>query len=54
MVVTSVNRDELADGGAEVWAETIREIRRQSPDTSVEVLIPDFCGDWDRPPKSDR
>ncbi|MEM7680362.1 MAG: lipoyl synthase [Planctomycetota bacterium] len=47
LVVTSVNRDELPDGGAEIWAETIREIRRHSPETSVEVLIPDFCGDWD-------
>jgi lipoic acid synthetase len=46
-VITSVNRDELPDGGAAVWAHTIREIRRQSPGTSVEVLIPDFCGDWD-------
>jgi lipoic acid synthetase len=46
VVITSVNRDELSDGGAAVWAETIREIRRQSPGTSVEVLIPDFCGDW--------
>ena len=43
-VVTSVNRDELADGGARVFAETIREIRRQSPGTSIEVLIPDFRG----------
>jgi lipoic acid synthetase len=43
-VVTSVNRDELADGGARMFAETIREIRRQSPGTSVEVLIPDFRG----------
>jgi lipoic acid synthetase len=46
-VITSVNRDELPDGGAAIWAETIREIRKQSPRTSVEVLIPDFCGDWD-------
>src|SRR6476469_3237202 len=46
-VITSVNRDELEDGGAAVWAETIRQIRVQSPGTSVEVLIPDFCGDWD-------
>jgi len=45
-VITSVNRDELPDGGAAVWAETIREVRLQSPGTSVEVLIPDFCGDW--------
>jgi lipoyl synthase len=47
VVVTSVNRDELPDGGAAVWAETIRQIRLQSPGTNVEVLIPDFCGDWD-------
>src|SRR3954466_14907463 len=46
VVITSVNRDELPDGGAGVWAETIRQIRLQSPGTSVEVLIPDFCGDW--------
>lgn len=46
-VITSVNRDELPDGGAAVWAHTIREIRKQSPGTSVEVLIPDFCGKWD-------
>ena len=46
VVITSVNRDELPDGGAAVWAGTIREIRRQSPGTSVEVLIPDFCGKW--------
>src|SRR6266545_1727037 len=46
VVITSVNRDELPDGGAEVWAETIRQIRVQSPRTNVEVLIPDFCGDW--------
>lgn len=43
-VITSVNRDELADGGAAVWAATIRQIRRQAPDCSVEVLIPDFKG----------
>jgi lipoic acid synthetase len=43
-VVTSVNRDELEDGGAAIFAETIREIRRQSPATTVEVLIPDFVG----------
>ena len=47
LVITSVDRDELPDGGAELWAETIREIRRQSPGTQVEVLIPDFNGDWD-------
>jgi lipoic acid synthetase len=47
IVITSVNRDELADGGAAIWAETIRSVRAASPQTSVEVLIPDFCGDWD-------
>jgi lipoic acid synthetase len=45
LVVTSVNRDELPDGGAGVWAATIRAIRQASPETSLEVLIPDFCGD---------
>lgn len=47
LVITSVNRDELPDGGAEIWARTIREVRSQSPRTSVEVLIPDFEGNWD-------
>jgi lipoic acid synthetase len=47
IVITSVNRDELDDGGAAIWAQTIREIRKNSPGTSIEVLIPDFCGDWD-------
>lgn len=46
-VITSVNRDELKDGGASVWAETIKETKRLSPETQVEVLIPDFCGNWD-------
>lgn len=46
VVITSVNRDELPDGGASIWAQTIREIRSKSPGTNVEVLIPDFCGDW--------
>lgn len=44
-VITSVNRDELPDGGAGIWAETIRQIHRQVPGCSVEVLIPDFQGD---------
>ena len=43
-VVTSVNRDDLPDGGAAHFAATIRAIRRRVPDCSVEVLIPDFCG----------
>ncbi len=46
-VVTSVNRDELADGGAAIWAETIREIHAALPNCGVEVLIPDFQGNWD-------
>ncbi|HSP56104.1 MAG TPA: lipoyl synthase, partial [Dehalococcoidia bacterium] len=45
-VVTSVNRDDEHDGGAAIFAETIRRIRKLSPGTSVEVLIPDFMGDW--------
>ena len=44
-VVTSVDRDDQADGGAGIFAETIREIRVRTPDTRVEVLIPDFKGD---------
>jgi len=44
-VITSVNRDELEDGGASVFADTIREIRRLTPLCAVEVLIPDFEGD---------
>jgi lipoic acid synthetase len=44
-VITSVNRDDLPDGGASHWAETIREVRRLNPDCRVEVLIPDFNGD---------
>ena len=46
-VVTSVNRDELEDGGAFIFAETILKIREFSPETSIEVLVPDFQGDWD-------
>jgi lipoic acid synthetase len=46
VVITSVNRDELPDGGAAVWADTIRQVRLRSPGTNIEVLIPDFCGDW--------
>jgi lipoic acid synthetase len=47
MVITSVNRDELPDGGASIWAQTIRMIQAASPKTTIEVLIPDFCGDWE-------
>ncbi len=44
-VITSVNRDELYDGGASIFAETIRKIREASPACKVEVLVPDFKGD---------
>lgn len=46
-VVTSVNRDDQPDGGAHVFARTIQEIRRRVPGCKVEVLIPDFRGNWD-------
>jgi len=46
-VVTSVNRDDQPDGGAAIFADTIRWIRRLSPGTSVEVLIPDLLGNWE-------
>lgn len=44
-VITSVNRDELPDGGSSIFADTIREIRFQVPNCRIEVLIPDFKGD---------
>jgi lipoic acid synthetase len=44
VVLTSVDRDELPDGGAAIWAETIRAVRREAPSTRVEVLVPDFKG----------
>ena len=47
IVITSVNRDELSDGGAAVWAETIQRSREACPTMSIEVLIPDFEGNWD-------
>lgn len=46
-VITSVNRDDLPDGGAAHWAETIRQVRALNPECKVEVLIPDFNGDQD-------
>ncbi len=46
VVITSVNRDDVADGGAQIFASCIELIRQRSPDTAVEVLIPDFLGDW--------
>jgi len=45
-VITSVNRDELTDGGAEIFAEVIRLTRQYVPDCGIEVLIPDFKGVW--------
>ncbi|MGB0647286.1 MAG: lipoyl synthase [Bradymonadia bacterium] len=45
IVVTSVNRDDLADGGANHFAQTVVEIKRRLPDAQIEVLVPDFCGD---------
>ena len=47
VVITSVNRDDLDDGGSHHFAETVREVRRALPDARVEVLTPDFCGDMD-------
>lgn len=44
VVITSVARDELADGGASVWAATVRAVRYRNPRTSIEVLVPDFKG----------
>lgn len=46
-VITSVNRDELPDGGASIFAETIRQIRQRMPECTIEVLIPDFEGNED-------
>jgi lipoic acid synthetase len=46
-VVTSVDRDDLKDGGAEIWAMTVRAIRHKNPNTTLETLIPDFMGKWE-------
>jgi len=46
-VITSVDRDDLKDGGSTIWADTVRAIRRKSPTTTLETLIPDFAGKWD-------
>jgi lipoic acid synthetase len=48
VVITSVDRDDLRDGGAQHFVDCIREVRRQSPDTRIEVLVPDFRGRLDR------
>jgi lipoic acid synthetase len=47
VVITSVNRDDLPDGGSVHFAETVRQVRRALPQARVEVLTPDFCGDLD-------
>jgi len=46
-VITSVDRDDLKDGGSGIWAQTVRAIRHQSPETTLETLIPDFAGNWE-------
>lgn len=46
-VITSVDRDELKDGGSIIWAETIKAVKALNPDTTLETLIPDFQGKWD-------
>ncbi|OIR08156.1 lipoyl synthase [mine drainage metagenome] len=47
VVITSVARDDLKDGGASVWAATIRAVRHRNPETAIEVLVPDFKGHFD-------
>lgn len=46
VVITSVNRDDLSDGGAAIWSRTIECVRRDNPGTTIEVLIPDLMGNW--------
>jgi lipoyl synthase len=46
-VLTSVARDDLPDGGAKVWAATIRAVRHKNPNTAIEVLVPDFKGEFE-------
>ena len=46
-VITSVDRDDLKDGGSLIWSETIRQVRELNPETKFECLIPDFAGKWD-------
>jgi lipoyl synthase len=46
-VITSVDRDDLKDGGSEIWVQTVKAIRHQSPGTTMETLIPDFAGNWE-------
>jgi lipoic acid synthetase len=46
-VITSVDRDDLADGGSEIWVKTVELVRAKSPGTTMETLIPDFAGNWE-------
>ena len=46
-VITSVDRDDLKDGGSIIWAETVKAVREASPTTTMETLIPDFAGKWE-------
>jgi len=46
-VITSVDRDDLPDGGSIIWVETVNAVRRISPGTTMETLIPDFAGKWE-------
>jgi lipoic acid synthetase len=46
-VITSVDRDDLTDGGSEIWVKTVELVRAKSPGTTMETLIPDFAGNWD-------
>jgi len=47
VVITSVNRDDLDDGGASQFVACIQQVRARSPGTTIELLVPDFCGNWD-------
>ena len=46
VVITSVNRDDLDDGGASQFSQCVAEVRKKSPETTIELLIPDLCGNW--------
>jgi lipoic acid synthetase len=46
-VITSVNRDELKDKGAEIWYQTVKQVKELSPETTIETLIPDVKANWD-------
>ncbi|MEN9393815.1 MAG: lipoyl synthase [Bacteroidota bacterium] len=46
-VITSVDRDDLPDGGADIWVKTVEAVRRKAPGVTMETLIPDFAGKWE-------